>query len=357
MPERRHAKAAAVSLLVLTLLLSSNAFALTLPNPPDKAAPANTQTGALPSSAQSFPGGVLLAKNGSADENVTGYEFAAEYFCYQHNNIFASKQFETLVGESISGPLSSAQTSGVIAALNSVRPPKTVTLSIGVGPQDDTANLTYVVRGMLYNVTTYSVWVTTQQSPPVEQRVGYIVVSVPEQPQVTMLNQFIDSNCSTPLAKVGAGFAWGSHPPPADPLGGISTPPQGGFSPILSYGTVKVLSGATVAGAASIKPGENVTFALPPGKYTAVADVALFGIPFAATLETYSSPAGATTAQFTVSLNNMYGLWYGVELTILIIIVAVLLILNERFHLCRALVHASKYSYRGLRSTWRRFWD
>ena len=224
------------------------------------------------------------------------------------------------------------------------------------------------MHAMIYNVTTYSVWVANQQSPPVEQKVGYITVSIPERAVVTRLAQDLaGSSCDTyALLKYGAGFQststevyQGSSPLPFSngPLAWIAAPPQGGFSPILNYGTVKVLSSAGVAGAASIKPGENVTFALPPGKYKAVADVALFGIPFAATLETYSSPAGAATAQFTVSLNNMYNLWYGFELLVLFIVVGILLVLNRRLHLFRALAHASKYSFGGLRSVWRRFWD
>ena len=318
--------------------------------------------------AQAFPGGVFLEKNGSVDQNVTAYEFVAEFLCFAHNNTLVWKQFETGIGESISGPLSAAQTSGVTDALNSVKPPKTVPLSVNVGEVDVGGNLTYVMHAMIYNVTTYSVWTANQQSPPTEQRVGYITVSIPAHPVVTRLAQdMAGSDCETyALLKYGAGFQsastqvyQSSNPLPFanSPLSWIAAPPEGGFSPILSYGTVKVLSGASLEGAATIKPGENVTFVLPPGKYTAVADVALFGIPFAATLETYSSPAGASTEQFTVSLNNMYGLWYGVELAILIIILGILLVLNHRFHLWRALVHALKYSRGGLRSTWRRFWD
>lgn len=307
--------------------------------------------------AQSFAGGVFLVKDGSADQNVSGYEFVVEFYCIPHP-AYISKQFETGIAESISGPLSSAQASGVTAAENSVRPPKLVNITITVGGLDLAGNITYVMTGMTYNVTTYSVWVTAHQSPPAEQRVGYIVVSVPERPTINETSQDLSgSSCSDfPMSK--SGHAWTS---PAlalsNPLNRFSTPPEGGFAPILTYGTVKVISSAGVEAAASIRPGENVTFALPPGKYKAVADVALLGIPFAATLETYSSSPGASTAQFTVSLNNMYGLWYGVELAFLIIIVAVLLILNRRFQPLRALVHALKYFRAGLRTAWRRFWD
>jgi hypothetical protein len=296
-------------------------------------------------------------KEGSADQNVSRYEFVVDFYCIPHP-AYISKQFETGIGESISGPLSTAQAAGVIAAENSVRPPRLVNLTITVGGLDLAGNITYVMTGMTYNVTTYSVWVTAQQSPPAEQRVGYIVVSVPERPTVDETSQDLSGSSCSDFAMSKSGHGWTS---PAlslgDPLNGFSTPPEGGFAPILTYGTVKVLSGAGVDAAAAIGPGENVTFALPPGKYTAVADVALFGIPFAATLETYSSAAGASTEQFTVSLNNMYGLWYGVELAFLIIIVAVLLILNRRFQPWRALVRALKYSRGGLHSAWRRFWD
>jgi hypothetical protein len=296
-------------------------------------------------------------KDESTDQSVRANEFIVEYYCIPHP-AYISKQFETGIGESISGPLSAAQASGVVDAENSVRPPRLVNLTITVGGLDLAGNITYVMTGMTYNITTYSVWVTAQQSPPAEQRVGYIAVSVPERPTVNETSKDLSGSSCSDFAMSKSGPAWTS---PAlslgNPLSLFSTPPQGGFAPILSYGTVKVQSKAGVAGAAYTEPGENVTFVLPPGKYTAVADVALFGIPFAATLQTYSSPAGATTAQFTVSLNDMYGLWYGVELLVLIIVLGALLVLNLRLHLLRGLVRASKYSLRGLRAVWRRFWD
>jgi hypothetical protein len=369
LPKPRHAKVAVIGLLLLLLLSASDAAALTLPNPPDTSAPANNQpSSSLAVGAQSFPGGVLLVRNGSTDQNVSAYEFVAEFYCYEHENTYAWKQFATGLGESVSGSLSAAQASGVIDAINSVKPPKTVPLSVSVGQDDPGGNLTYVIHAMVYNVTTYSVWVANQQSPPVAQRVGYITVSIPEHPEVTRLSlDLAGSSCSSSmLLKYGAGFTSSSpehyqspNPPTFSngPLDWISAPPEGGFSPILTYGTVRVLSSAGVTGGASIKPGENVTFALPPGKYKAVADVSLFGIPFAVTLGTYSSPAGATTAQFAVSLTNMYDLWYGLELVVLIIVVAVLFILNRRLHLLKALVQASRYFGRGLRFTWRRIWD
>jgi len=219
------------------------------------------------------------------------------------------------------------------------------------------------MTGMTYNVTTYSVWVTTQQSPAAEQRAGYIAVSVPERPQVTRLAQDLEgSSCEdNALAKSGAGWSgagWSFETISiGNPFSPFETPPEGGFAPILTYGTVKVLSSAGVAGAASIKPGENVSFTLPPGTYSAEADVTLFGIPFSVGSGTYSSPGGAASAQFTVSLGSVYDIWYGLEILAVAILVAVVLLLNNRFQLWRALVHASKYFYGALRSFWRTVWD
>jgi hypothetical protein len=348
-------KFAVIGLLFLLLLSSSTAVALTLPNPPDKSASANNQNGPLPN-AQSFTGGVLLVKDGSTDQNVSANEFIVEFLCIPHPPTI-SKQFETAIGESMSGPLSTAQTSGIIDATNSVRPPRQVNLTITVGGLDLGGNLTYVMTGMTYNVTTYSVWVATQSSAA-EQRVGYIVVSVPERPQVTEFSHDLaGSSCSDyALSKTGAG--WKS---PALSLGSPLSPfqklPEGGAAPIFTYGTVKVLSSAGVAGAAYIRPGENATFTLPPGTYSAVADVTLFGISFSVGSGTYSSPGGASTAQFTVSLASLNNIWYGLEIAALAILVALFLFIAGRIHLWRALGHASKYFSRVFRSGWRKLWD
>ena len=347
---------AVIGLLLLLLLSSSDALALTLPNPPDKSASANNQSGQLPN-AQSFTGGVLLVNDGSADQNVSANEFVVEFLCIPHPSTI-SKQFETAIGESISGPLSTAQTSGVIDAMNSVRPPRMVSLTVTVGGLDLAGNLTYVMTGMTYNVTTYSVWVTTQQSSAAEQRVGYIVVSVPERPQVTESSTDLAGSSCSDYAMSKAGDGWTS---PAlslgSPLGQFEKLPEGGFAPIFTYGTIEVLSSAGVAGAAYIRPGENATFTLPPGTYSAVADVTLFGIPFSVGSGTYSSPGGAAAAQFTVSLASLNIIWYALEISALAILVAVFLFIAAKIHLWRALAHTSKYLSRVFHAGWRRFWD
>jgi len=375
LPKPGHARIAIVGLLLLLLLSFSSAMALTLPNPPDRSASTNNTNGALPG-AQSFPGGVFLVDNGTTQHNESANEFVAEYLCINHP-LTLTKQYETAIGESISGPLTPAQTSGLISAVNSVRPAHMVVLSIPIGGLDLGGNITYVQKEMLYNVTTYSVWVTTQQSG--EQRVGYIVVSVPVEPQVVRsVTDMSGSSCdSYAMSKLGAGFNNGLSEvdsfynaqnqlvnvtqPSAislgSPLSAFSAPPAGGFAPIFIYGTIKVLSSAGVAGAASIRPGENATFVLPPGTYSTIADVTLFGIPFSVGSGTFSSPPGAAAAQFTVSLNSVYSIWYGLEIVALILLVAIILLIESRLHVSRALTHASKHFYRVLRSGWRKVWE
>jgi hypothetical protein len=350
-------KVATTGLLLLLLLSSSGVVALTLPNPPDRSAPANNQSLPLQSpNAQSFDGGVILVKDGSTDQNVSATEFVEEYYCIPHPTT-VSKQFETAIAESLSGPLSSPQTSGVIDAVNSVRPPMKVNLNITVGALDLAGNLTYVMTGMVYNVTTYSVWVTTQQSPEAEQRVGYVVVSVPAQPQVTRFSQDLSGSSCSDFAMSKSGPGW-TNPALSlgSPLKRFSTPPEGGFAPIFTYGTLKIESSAGVAGAAYIRPGENVTFLLPPGTYSAVADVTLFGIPFGVPSGTYSSQ-GAAAAQFTVSLTSVYDIWYGLEISAVVVFIALIFFIDSKLHLSRALVHASKYLSRKLHLWWRIVWD
>ncbi|MDA4116187.1 MAG: hypothetical protein OK442_06500 [Thaumarchaeota archaeon] len=351
-----HANVATIGLLLLLLLPSSAVFAAALPSPPDRSAPANNQSGPLPT-AQSFTGGVFLVKDGSTDQNVSANEFVVEFYCIGHG-AYIAKQFETAIGESISGTLSTAQASGVVDAANSVRPPRTVNLTITVGGLDLAGNITYVMTGMTYNVTTYSVWVTAQQSPPAEQRVGYIVVSVPERPQINETSQDLSGSSCSDFAMSKSGPAWTS---PAlslgHPLNRFSTPPEGGFAPIFTYGTLKIVSSSGVAGAAYLRPGENATFLLPPGSYSAVADVTLFGIPFSVGSGTYSSPGGAASAQFTVSLTSIYDIWYGLEISVVIILVALVFFIESKLQVRVALVRASKYFSRVFRSAWRKFTD
>jgi hypothetical protein len=352
LPKPRHTKVAVIGLLLLLLLPFSDSMALTLPNPPDSSAPANNQNGQLPSTTQSFTGGVSLVKDVSTYQNVSMKEFIASFFCAT-SSVSLARQYKTAIGESISGPISKDQSSGIIDAIDSVKPPVTVSLPLTLRGVYG-GNLTYFLTGITYNVTTYSVWITTQQSPPVEQRVGYVVVSVPERQQIGRSSTDLAGAFCPSIGNVrlSAGFGSGSWSWLTGPLGWFSIPPEGGLAPIITYGTVRVLSSAGVAGAARIRPGENATFVLPPGTYSAEADVVLFGVPLSVRTGTYSSPEGAGAARFTVSLTSVYSIWYALEVLALAILIVVIGILARKLHLWRAAVHGSARLSHALRSLW-----
>jgi hypothetical protein len=343
MPKPRPDKVAAVGLLLLLLLSSSDAVALTLPSPPDRGAPANNQNGPLPSSnRQSFTGGVFLAKDGSSNQTVSTNQFVAQFFCSSARANLA-RDYSSEIGESISGPISTDQASGVVEAIKSVRPPATVSLPLTLSGVYG-GNIMYWLTGITYNVTTYSVWITTQQSPAVEQKVGYVVVSVPTQPHIGRTFNDLAGDFCPPIGYIKLAAAFTSDPWSwlYRPLLPTMTPPVDGVAPIITYGAVRVMSGGGVAGAVHIRPGENATFVLPPGTYSAVADVVLFGVPFGVGSGTYSSPEGATVAQFTVSLTSIEYIWYVLEVLAAVVLVAVILVIAKKLQVWTVVVRPSE---------------
>lgn len=291
-------------------------------------------------------------KDGSSDENVSTNQLIVQFFCAP-STLHLAKQYRSEIAESISGPISNDQASGIVDAIDSVRPPATVSLPMTLAGSYG-GNLTWELTGITYKVTTYSVWVTTQPSPSAEQRVGYIVVSVPTKLQLGRTFQDLAGAFCPAIGDVKLGAGFGSASGSASGSGrGPLAPPDGGFAPILTYGRVRVLSGGSVSAAADVRPGENATFLLPPGAYSAVADVVLFGIPFSVGSGTYSSPQGATMAQFTVSLpSSVEDLWYGLEAAAVIVLVAVILIIARKWHLWAVVVRASMRLSHILRSAW-----
>jgi hypothetical protein len=153
------------------------------------------------------------------------------------------------------------------------------------------------------------------------------------------------------FTKIGAGFAPDPWAWLYQPFVTATAPPDEGVAPIMTYGSVRVLSGSNVAGTAKIRAGENATFLLPPGTYSAVADVALFGIPFGVSSGTYSSPEGAAPAQFTVALASVEYIWYGLETLALIVLIAVILVLAKKLHLWGVVIQAVRRASRTITRT------
>lgn len=334
MQEPRHARTAAVGLLVLLVLSSSQAMALTLPSPPDQGSPSNTQAGPV-QGASSFSGGISLVKDSSSFENRSASEFIVEFYCIAHGP-FVSKHFDTQVGESVGAPLSNDQASGLVAAVNSVRPPESVPISVSVGAFDQEGNITYHMTGMTYNVTTYSVWAHSQQSG-VEQRVGYVVVSVPVKAIVVRgSTDLTGSSCEVfALSTYGEGWRGSSVALLQERIGPLGSLPEQGLYPLFTYGPVRLLSGSTVVGSALVKPHSNVTFALTPGTYSAVSTVSILGIPFSVNCGTYTTDAASP--QFTVTLTEVGKVWYEFETVATLLTVAAILLISWRLGVFRVM--------------------
>ena len=324
MPKATPGWSAALVVLVFVLLLSPPVLALTLPNPPDRTAPENNVNGPLPNPGkQAFTGGVLLVKDSTDNQVQPVHEFVANFYCSAGSKTI-TKQYKTDIGESISGPISNAQTQGIIEAINSVRPPKTVPLTITVNG-DPAKNTTYTITGITYQITTYSIWIITQPSPAMEQRVGYIVTSVPQQPpNVSVDSNPCPANHSTPLVEYGNGFKEDPLAWLYQPFIPVFTPPDDGVPPVFGFGIIKVYSGGAIYGVAHVRPGENATFLLPPGSYSVSADVEIFGITFSIPGQSVESPPGATAVILTVSLTTVVEIWYVFEVIVVLIIVAII---------------------------------
>ncbi|MDG6962226.1 MAG: hypothetical protein JRN48_00125 [Nitrososphaerota archaeon] len=204
-----------------------------------------------------------------------------------------------------------------------------------MGAFDQEGNITYHMTGMTYNVTTYSVWAQSQQSSGSLQRVGYIVVSVPVKAIVVRgSTDLTGSSCETfALSTYGVGWKGNSTSLLQTRIGPIGALPDAGFAPVFTYGAVKVMSGSSVAAAALVRPHSNVTFALPPGRYTAVATVSILGVPFSVNCGTYSSAAGASVSRFTVTLAGVGGVWYAFELAVGALLAVVIVLIFWRFRL------------------------
>lgn len=327
MQERRHSRAAVIGLLALLVLSSPQAMALTLPSPPDQSSTSNTQAGPV-QGANSFSGGISLVKDSSSFQNRSANEFIVEFYCIAHGP-FVSKHFDTQVGESVGATLSNDQASGLVDAVNSVRPPESVPISVSVGAFDQEGNITYRMTGMTYNVTTYSVWAHSLQSGA-EQRVGYVVVSVPVKAIVVRgSTDLTGSSCEVfALSMYGEGWRGSSVALLQQRIGPIGSLPEQGLYPLFTYGPVRLLSGSTVVGSALVKPRSNVTFALPPGKYSAVTTVSILGIPFTVNCGTYSTDAA--NPQFTVTIAEVGKVWYEFEIVATMLVVAAILLIAWR---------------------------
>lgn len=289
-------------------------------------------------------------KEGSSDQNVSASSEVAQFFC-AGGDYRVSKPFSSSIGESMGSAISSEQAGGIIQALASLRPPKAVSLSTHVySLAYGFGNTTYKLTAVTYNVTTYSVWIRTQQAPPVEHRVGYIAMGTPKQMQVVELSDdFGGAGTCPPLSfkEVGPAFRSDSSDWLHQLLAAMT--PDGGVASILTYGDVRIQSGGTTEGAASLRPGENASFLLPPGNYSAVSDVKLFGIPLSMSAGTQSSSVGSGV-QLTVWLTTAEYMLYGLELLVATVLLIAIWLVGRKVGMWSALARASVRGLRYLRA-------
>ena len=328
LPENNTKKSSIGGLFVLGLLLSSGLVIIALaappplPNPPDRSDPNNTVNGPLPGATGSYAGGVLIKPEAPADNTVPTNEFVATFECAAGTKTI-TKTFPITVGMSLSGPLTNAQTTGIIDAFNAVKPKdKTVTLSATVSG-DPTKIITYTLTGITYTRTAYDVYVITQAVPAIEQLVGYIVI---DKPKALVIESAATpcANAGQPMVELGTGWKLNTTGKSAvDSFFDIfiNILPDDGLAPFFDYGRVYIYSGGQIYGGTDVRPGETVSFEVAPGTYTVEADVGVFGLHFSVPGQTVSPPAGENIIAMVILVTLT------VEVIIYIIIIVIVLVI------------------------------
>ncbi|QQG48050.1 MAG: hypothetical protein HY247_04600 [archaeon] len=330
MPLRLGSRRAETSILaigvLLVLLLPGAVSALTLPDPP---APNTTVNGPIANPKSSFTGGVLIKLDQQVITTTALNEPVATFECVDATKTVA-KTVKSETGMSLQGPLSDAQTQGIIDAFNSVRPPKEVKLTTVVTGTATTVD-TWTLTGINFQETTYDVYVITQASPAIERLVGYIVISVP----VSLTTKDDQTPCPTPAPQpmIILGQDFHLDPPPSNPVQSffdifidITRLPDDGIGPYFQYGHVNVYGGGGIAGTTNVRPGETVQMKLPPGSYDVKADVGVFGYHFQVDGGSFNS---ANPVILSVTLSIEAYIYTIIIVIFLIILIAILLILKR----------------------------
>ena len=312
----RSAGRVVLSAVVLVLILApSVTVALTLPDPP---APGTMFNGPIPGPKSSFDGGVILKQVRQTLNTTALNDPVATFECVAATETVA-KTVKSESGMSMQGPISDAQTQGIIEAFNSVRPPKEVKLTTVVTGTVTTID-TWTLTGINYQDTKYEVYVITQAAPAIERLVGYVVIAVPT--SLTTKHDVQPCPDPAPNSMIILGQDFHVDPPPSNPIQSffdvfyqITVLPDDGIQPFFQYGKVNVYSNGGIAGTADVRPGETIQMELPPGSYDVQADVGIFGYHF-------SVDGGTFTSQDPVILSVTLSV-EAIIYTIIIVIIAV----------------------------------
>ncbi len=219
-------------------------------------------------------------------------------------------------GLSMTGPVSNDEMQGILAAIKDLRPPRKVTLEYEMQGKDDERRL-WTQTGCVYEVVHYKIYIVRQAVPAQNELVGIMVVETPASIQAKMDSEA----CPDPkpvvdvpqtgggiLDAIGGFFHWLSVDLPND-LG------------LYVFGTVKVYSGGGIAGVMHLRSGESKTIKLPPGSYTAKAEVRIIGIPLEFDVGRVSADVPIL---LTVTLSTVE---YGAIILVIVIIIIVIIVL------------------------------
>lgn len=271
-----------VVLLCSLFILSSILMTATadLPSAPDHTAiigPFNV------SGKQSFQGGILLVPADPAAENPS-FQNVNEYILTIEGAGEQTKQwtFKSIFGQSISGPIAKEEANGILQAIETVRPPKSYSISATMTGQEGYITV-WTLAKVVYDHNHYAIYHITQTNPTQTQElIGYINVEVPIRVDLTnTTTPIIDASFPTPTQV--------QNGPLTNDLNGTLLPPQGwlplpddGLGPFIGYGHIDVYDywDDELWMCTDVRPGETVQMWLPEGDYDVEAEVSVFGIPF-----------------------------------------------------------------------------
>ena len=299
--------------LILVSAFSVPVFAVItdMPDPPTRP---NT-VGAVSGTGNTYGGGILVIAEPQA--NVVADRNKELGRIEQTNEKKTAKVEEKSDwGLSMTGPVTNDEMQGILAAIKDLRPDRKVTLTYEMQGKDDERRL-WTQTGCEYEVVHHKIYVVRQAVPAQNELVGIMVVETPVEVKAKM-----DSEpCPDPkpvvvIPQTGGGIL--------DAIGGffhwllVDLPNDLG---LYVFGTVKVYSAGAIAGVMHLRSGESKTIKLPPGSYTARAEVRIIGIP----LEFDVGRASADVPIIlTVFLDTVE---YGAIILVIIIIIVVIVVL------------------------------
>jgi len=283
------------ALFIMFLLTLIPIVKADLPNPP----PPGTTAGPQAFTGGPYTGGVLLKKVPQPDIVKPVNKIMGTIACLAVSELYKFGEVKSELGLSVQGPISDAQTQGIIDSIGAARPPKDIDLGTYVMEGSPTEIRTWTWTSTTYKHVHYEIWVVQSAGPPAVNRLaGYINTEIPDHANVVMTSL----PCPTPATPSRTIFPVPTTPLPNSFFDVFFPLPEDGFPPVIGYGKVTINGNGGTAAAGLVRPGETISFNLPPGTYTAQADMEFFGLHFGVSSGTYTTPPGATGVILSVTI-------------------------------------------------------